>query len=314
MRQIQAIPEHMMFQGEIPTEAKTAVLTSLVEAENELSEWQKKRLGRITCSMFGKITKVKSGAWGETALSYLYDLIGEHMTGKPSETFTGSKATDWGNLYEEEALKAYTKRTGRKTRPAGFFKDAEMNLVGGTPDALCGEAGVIEVKCPLTYKNHLRTVITKKVPSEYMDQVLGHMMLTGKFWCDFVSYDPRIKGAHRLVIVRVNAALYQDEMKELAARIIDFHELLVTYLKKLKVKSIHPQPEQRAKTPFELGIGFLSNCCYEPILAHDASGHGKCSKCKENTVPAEDEPDYDNQAREYEETQWSADAPTPYDP
>lgn len=240
--QAMTIPAHLLFDGAIPHEAQELAgqLAKMEPEKSSLSEWQRARLGKITASHFGDVKYLKSGAWGETALTYLYDLIGEHLTGQPSESFTGSKATEWGNQYEEEALTAYKQRTGRKTKPGHFLQDPKNPLVGGTPDAFCGEQGVLEVKCPFNFKNHLRTVITKKVPDDYMPQVLGHLMLSGREWCDFVSYDPRIKSQHRLVIVRVKAKEVQAEMDELAQRIIDFHKLLLKQLEVLKIKSIHP--------------------------------------------------------------------------
>ena len=170
----------------------------------------------------------------------MYDLIGEHLTGEPAEWFSGSRATDWGNEFEAEALKEYTKKTGRKIQKADFFQHPELDLVGGTPDALCGESGLIEVKCPLTYKNHLRTVIEKKVPDEYWSQVLGHMLISGRKWCDFVSYDPRIKTKARIAIVRIKAEDYKEEMSELEERLTEFQTMLKDKLSVLIPKKKHP--------------------------------------------------------------------------
>lgn len=230
------IPPHLAFNGEIP--AAPAVLSELNVAEKQLSDWQKARLGKITASKFGLVKKLKTGNWGETALSYLYDLVGEHLTGQPSQTFQGNDATEWGNEYEAEALEAYTKRTGRKVKTANtFLQHSELLLVGGTPDAICGEKGIIEVKCPFNFKNHIRTVINRAVPEEYVAQVHGHLWLSGREWCDFVSFDPRIPKKHaaaRLVIVRVkrNSLILND----IENTIGEFHDLLLTNLAALKVK------------------------------------------------------------------------------
>lgn len=215
------------------------VLSELEIAERQLSDWQRARLGKITASKFGLVRRLKNGDWGETALSYLYDLLGEHLTGEPSQTFTGSDATEWGNLYEREAIEAYTRRTGRKVWAGAFVQHPQLALVGGTPDGLVGEKGIIEVKCPFTFKNHLRTVITRTVPDEYLDQCLGLMALTGRQWCDFVSYDPRIPAKHRharLVVVRVWRKEHLDRIGALVERVTDFHELLLEKLATLKVK------------------------------------------------------------------------------
>lgn len=229
----------MLFDGTVPAAAASVVLSELEVAENApLSDWQKARLGKITASRFGDVKRLKNGEWGETALSYLYDLVGEHLTGQPAGNFVGNSATDWGNEYEAEALREYTRRTGRKVKTGQtFLQHSELQFVGGTPDGLVGERGIVEVKCPFTFKNHLRTVINRTVPDEYTAQVHGHLWLSGRKWADFVSFDPRIPTRHkaaRLVIVRVerNPMILND----LENTIGEFHDLLLTKLAALKVK------------------------------------------------------------------------------
>ncbi len=233
------IPKHLIFTGDVPPEAADVVLADLEVAASAdtLPEWKKKRIGKITASEFHNVKKLKTtGEWGETALSYLYDIVGEHLTGEPSESFGGNKATDWGSLYERDALDAYRRRTRRKVQPAEFCQHPALPWVGGTPDAFCGSEGVLEVKCPLNFKNHLRTVITKRVPTEYQDQVLGHLWLSGRQYCNFISYDPRIKGPHSLAIVRIDRKEHEHAIALLAERITEFHTLLLNQLAALKVK------------------------------------------------------------------------------
>ncbi len=234
------IPDNMLFDGTVPPGAADIVLSQLETAEKQLSDWQKARLGKITASRFGLVKRLRSGEWGETALSYLYDLLGEHLTGQPSQTFVGNDATEWGNQYESEALEAYTKRTGRKVKQTQtFLQHPELQFVGGTPDGLVGEKGIIEVKCPITFKHHLRTVITRTVPDEYLAQVYGHLWLSGRDWCDFVSYDPRIPKKHaaaRLVIVRVERKSVLNGIGATAMLVTEFHDLLLEKLGKLKIK------------------------------------------------------------------------------
>lgn len=251
------IPPEMLFDGKIPPGAADVVLSNL-KAADTLSDWQRARLGKITASKFGLVKRLRTGDWGETAFSYLYDLVGEHLTGQPSQTFTGSDATEWGNEYEAEAIEAYTKRTGRKVKSSNvFLQHPELQFVGGTPDGLIGEKGIVEVKCPFTFKNHLRTVITRTVPDEYLAQIHGYLWLSGRDWCDFVSFDPRIPKKHRearLVIVRVNRGTKKglvgkieksewnirsaeiDPIENLAVTIGEFHDLLLEKLAKLKIK------------------------------------------------------------------------------
>ena len=93
----------------------------------------------------------------------------------------------------------------------------------------------MEVKCPYGGKNHVRTLLSGKVPEEYMDQVDGHMWITGKAQCDFVSYDPRPKEKrHRLVIVKV----VRDEarIQDLAKRVRMVESAVRANLDKLGIK------------------------------------------------------------------------------
>lgn len=234
---LRTIPDHLLYTGEMPSDEVLRQLETMQPAESQLPEWKRKRIGKITASEFCNVKKLKtSGDWGEVALGYLYDIIGEHLTGLPSETFEGNAATKWGNFYEPEAVAAYKKRTGRKVKPGLFLQSKLLDWCGGTPDGFIGENGVLEIKCPMNFKNHLRTVINRVVPDEYLPQVLGHLWLSGREWADFVSYDPRIKGVHRLAIVRVERKDHLTGIAAIAERVTEFHELLLNKLAKLKVK------------------------------------------------------------------------------
>lgn len=199
----------------------------------ETDAWRKARLGKITGSRFGQVRQTNKGEWGETAQSYLFELVSEWLTGAPADTFS-TTATSWGIEHESEALELYRRTTGHDLLPGRFFQMQGMALVGSTPDGLVGEDGVVEAKCPWTPKNHLRTVIRREVPAEYQDQVDGHMLVTGRQWCDFISYDPRIPAEkHRLIIIRVDRD--EERMQNLRSRLYEFEQHLIGLLVELEV-------------------------------------------------------------------------------
>lgn len=203
-------------------------------ADADRDAWHRARLGKITGSRFGVVKKTRGGVWGETAESYLYELVGEWLTGQPSEAFTGNRFTEWGIENEPEALRLYAEARGVELLPGKFHRAGNLRLVGSTPDGMAGTDGVVEAKCPFMPKNHLRTVLTKQVPAEYQDQVDGHLLVTGRQWCDFISYDPRMpQEALRLAVVRVerNEARIQD----LFHRLAEFEALLIERLIELNV-------------------------------------------------------------------------------
>lgn len=201
---------------------------SLTAPDPVREAWKAERLGMITCSCFGKVTRGRGGkGWSETALSYMYDLIGEHVTGQPASDFTGSKATQWGEQYEPMAIAEYERQFRRKVQTGKFYRAEGFRLVGGTPDGV-GNIG-LEVKCPLSFKNHIRTVITEEIPAEYRDQVNGHMLVTGRKRCVFVSFDPRIERKD-LRLKAIEVEWNRDEMEELSDRLYEFEEELTSKL------------------------------------------------------------------------------------
>ena len=62
-------------------------------------------------------------------------------------------------------------------------------MVGCSPDALVGEDGCLELKCPRA-DTHLLWLARDAIPRDHVVQVQGHIWVTGRSWCDFQSYHP----------------------------------------------------------------------------------------------------------------------------
>lgn len=206
----------------IPTQAPT------------LTPFQRARLGKITGSNFHRVTFDRAGSGlGIAAETYMYEILGEWLTGVPASNFDGNAATAWGVKYEPEAIKLYEKQTRRKVQRGKFFRMPGSELIGCTPDGI-GRGWGLEIKCPYTPKMHIRTLLSGQVPDEYRDQVNGHMLVTGKAKCDFVSYDPRIKDAkNRMVVITV----HRDEtaLARLEKRLRLLEEAVLTNLRQLQI-------------------------------------------------------------------------------
>lgn len=167
--------------------------------------WLRLRSGKLTCSKFGDIigTGQKKGSlFTGTGITYLNRLVAERLGSWYS---ISASALDWGTSNEAEAIAAYAANTQQcvDATPFNFFELTPD--IGGTPDGLIGTDGCIEVKCPFDPSVHVNTMIERVVPSNYEWQVYGHMLVTGRQWCDFVSYDPRIEEPRlRIAVVRVD--------------------------------------------------------------------------------------------------------------
>jgi hypothetical protein len=200
-------------------------LVDPVEAKRE--EWLKKRLGKITCSRFPDLMssgRSKDEVFSQTGKAYLRRIVAERLGSWYS---VSAKAMDWGNDNENKAICAYAARNTCfvDDRPFQFFDYSED--IGGTPDGLVGEDGCVEVKCPFDPAVHINTILTKQVPKDYEWQVIGHLLVTKRKWCDFISFDPRIEGRNGLFVVRVERE--EPRIGELAKRL----ELAVAEIKEM---------------------------------------------------------------------------------
>ena len=91
-------------------------------------------------------------------------------------------------------------------------------MAGASPDGLIGEAGLIEIKCP-TSGTHIKTLLGEPIDPDYIKQMMWQMACTGRVWCDFVSYDPRLPTEYQLYLPRVERDLATMEILEAEVRI-----------------------------------------------------------------------------------------------
>ena len=172
--------------------------------------WIKQRGGRMTASSVWQLfTKSLSVSKGETVEKYILEKVAEHF-GSFSPQFS-TAATTWGHKYEAEAVAEYEKQAGYEV----YAKNEDQSFInylqysGCTPDGLIGDVGGVQVKCPYNPANHIKYCLMedqedlKKNEYKYYVQVQTEMMVTGREWWDFVSYDPRIENeALKLKIIR----------------------------------------------------------------------------------------------------------------
>ena len=76
----------------------------------------------------------------------------------------------------------------------------------------------MEIKCPNT-ATHLDFLLSKAIPGKYITQMQTQMACTGRQWCDFVSFDPRLPDSMQMWISRVKRddALIAEIEKEVTA-------------------------------------------------------------------------------------------------
>ncbi len=168
--------------------------------EQRTDEWFTARLGKVTASRVADvIAKTKSG-YGAGRANYLADLVVERLTGQKAQGFSNA-AMEWGTEQEPNARAAYSAKTGILVEEVGFVDHPTVAMSGASPDGFA-EEGLVEIKCPNT-STMLEYILDGKPPQKYVTQMQWQMACTGRPWCDFVSFDPRLPERLQLLVVRV---------------------------------------------------------------------------------------------------------------
>lgn len=179
--------------------------------------WKEDRLGRLSASQHGHLILPKHKS---------YQQLADEILGVREDKFS-DVAQEWvnhGSLTEGLARDWYTKVTTNEVIQVGFAVPKWCKEIGGSPDGMIGQDGLIEIKCPkkmywslmykmkgirmdtpqsfgfsssvqLTPKNkegeYDTCPISLKCPHiliTHYAQMQSCMAITGRKWCDYVVY------------------------------------------------------------------------------------------------------------------------------
>ena len=190
--------------------------------EQGTPEWIAQRLGKATASRMADIVAKTRTGWGASRANYLAELVAERLTGFPQDTYINA-AMQWGLDHEAEAKEVYAARIFEPVTDVGFVPHPTVPMSGASPDALVGEHGLTEIKCPNT-ATHIDTLLGVPVAAKYISQMFWQMACTGRAWVDFVSYDPRLPSEMRLFVWRLERddkliADLEDKVREFLAEV-----------------------------------------------------------------------------------------------
>lgn len=156
----------------------------IFNCEQGTPEWFEARRGIPTASRF---SDVLAKGQGITRRKYLLTLAGEAITGDVAESYTNAHM-ERGHAMEADARNLYSLMKDVEPELVGFMR---RGRAGASPDSLVGADGMVEIKSKLPHI--LLDVLDKgKLPSEHVAQVQGQMMVSGRQWCDFVAYWPKL--------------------------------------------------------------------------------------------------------------------------
>lgn len=164
-------------------------------------EWFAARLGKVTASRMADLMARTKTGYGAGRANYMAELICERLTGMAAERFQNA-AMQWGTDTEPQARAAYEFMTGNDVVEVGFVDHPNIEMAGASPDGLVGADGLLEIKCPNT-ATHIDTLLSGAVPDKYRKQMLWQIACTGRQWCDFVSFDPRLPADLQMFTARI---------------------------------------------------------------------------------------------------------------
>ena len=166
-------------------------LTIYDQLEQGSTEWLEARAGILTASTIGQLITAKTikPAMNDRSRGLCQTLIAERTTGHVEPVFP-NRAMTRGTLLEPEARRIYAEQTGQDVDEVGFARlDTDTYTLGSSPDGLVGDDGGIEIKSP-SAKVHVSTVLSGAIPDYNRAQVQAFLHVTGRAWCDFISYYP----------------------------------------------------------------------------------------------------------------------------
>ena len=194
----------------------------IIDVPQLSEEWFKARIGVPTASNFDKIV-TSTGEKSTQRKKYLYQLVGEKLGALPEEGYTNA-AMKRGIELEPQAREMYARDVAPVVQVGFCLHDEGF---GCSPDFLVNEDGMGQIKCP-SLAVHVEYLIGQKLPTDYIQQVQGELLVTGRKYNDFLSYYPNLKP----LVVRC----YRDEVfiSRLRAELLKFITELNELTEKLR--------------------------------------------------------------------------------
>lgn len=150
-------------------------------------EWRMARLGRFTSSMIYTLMGEKPFTQG--AMTYIYERVGEEISGVPAKYEISTDATNWGLLHEADNLKRFCAFRGIEFLVTQVLITAPGSRNGSTPDGIVPlkkfadgwEVETVEAKCFPSYGHYIECALCntpqelKKVDKAIFFQVIDQM-------------------------------------------------------------------------------------------------------------------------------------------
>lgn len=193
-------------------------------------EWLAARAGVITASRFkdarDRLKPAKGEAIGKPSAkcaAYAAQVAVERIAGQPVDKAFQSWQMREGQEQEPHARAAYDVETGNIVTEVGLIT-TDDRLFGYSSDGFVGADGLLEIKTLLSADVIVRVVGGGDL-SDYMDQCIGGLWLTGRKWLDLVLWAPALEPIGRaLTIHRITRD--EEAIEALEADLLAFAQMV----------------------------------------------------------------------------------------
>jgi len=170
--------------------------------------------------------RITADTTSETALGLIMALAAERITGHVVP-IQPSRAMERGTLDEPYARDHYAERHAPVQEIGFMVKHFDGYSIGYSPDGLVGDKGLIEIKSR-EQKTQLKTVLAGEPPAENIAQMMCGLLVTGRAWCDYVSWSGGMPAwVHR---VYPDTRWFDAIKQAVAAAETQIAEIVSTYL------------------------------------------------------------------------------------
>ena len=186
-------------------------------------EWKQARAGNVTASRAKDARdRLKSGAASGKQIAYACQVALERVSHQPADATFENWQMREGHVQEPIARAAYERRTGNLVDEVGAFA-TDDDLFLYSFDGLIDGDGLLEVKT-LFSPERIMTIVGNGDVSDFIDQCMFGLWLTGRQWIDLVVWVPALE---HLSVKRI--ARDDDYIEAMEADLIAFAKLVTQY-------------------------------------------------------------------------------------
>ena len=151
-------------------------------------EWHELRNGILTASEVKLITTIKTLkiAANDKQRAHVNEIAAQRISGFTEEAYVSDDMLR-GTADEVVARGLYSENYSPVDECGFITNDKWGFVIGYSTDGEVGDDGLIEIKSR-RQKFQVLTIASDEVPEEYMLQIQTGLLVTGRKWCDFISY------------------------------------------------------------------------------------------------------------------------------